>query len=93
MPDSTDPAPVFAVGARVRVKSGTPSNDPDIPPGGSSATAPSRIDSSGEFATTPILADALQDAGCDRAEVLNHCRGPTAHRHDCWLVGAILGKP
>jgi hypothetical protein len=28
-----------------------------------------------EFGAMPILADALQDAGCDSADVLDHCRG------------------
>jgi len=29
-----------------------------------------------DFSTMPVLADALQDAGCDNDDVLNHCRGP-----------------
>jgi hypothetical protein len=29
-----------------------------------------------EFSAMPILADALQDAGCDDEDVLNHCRDP-----------------
>jgi hypothetical protein len=28
-----------------------------------------------DFSPMPILADALQDAGCDNEEILNHCRG------------------
>ena len=31
----------------------------------------------GDFSVLPILADALQDAGCDRADMLDHLRGPT----------------
>jgi hypothetical protein len=39
-----------------------------------------------------ILADALQDAGCDCAEVLDHCHGPGPHVLGCWVVDALLGK-
>jgi len=45
-----------------------------------------------DFSAMPILADALQDAGCDRAEVLDHCRGPGPHAHGCWVVDLVLGK-
>jgi hypothetical protein len=44
------------------------------------------------FDRLPILADALQDAGCDRAEVLDHCRGPGPHVRGCWVVDRLLGK-
>jgi hypothetical protein len=32
-----------------------------------------------DFGAMPILADALQEAGCEVAEVLSHCRGPGPH--------------
>ena len=45
------------------------------------------------FTTMPILADALQDAGCDNADVLNHCRDATAtHVRGCWVVDLVLEK-
>lgn len=44
-----------------------------------------------DFGATPILADALQDAGCDREEVLNHCRGEGRHVRGCWVVDGVLG--
>jgi hypothetical protein len=31
-----------------------------------------------DFGAMPILADALQDAGCDNDDVLTHCRDATA---------------
>jgi hypothetical protein len=44
-----------------------------------------------DFAAMPILADALQDAGCDDEQVLNHCRASKPHARGCWVVDAILG--
>jgi hypothetical protein len=44
------------------------------------------------FDRMPILADALQDAGCDNEEILNHCRQPGEHVRGCWVVDMILGK-
>ena len=45
-----------------------------------------------DFSPMPILADALQDADCDNAEVLSHCRGPGPHVRGCWVVDRVLGK-
>jgi hypothetical protein len=45
-----------------------------------------------EFSAMPILADALQDAGCDSDDVLNHCRGSGPHVRGCWVVDLVLGK-
>jgi hypothetical protein len=45
-----------------------------------------------EFSAMPILADALQDAGCDSADVLDHCRGGGPHVRGCWVVDLVLGK-
>lgn len=44
------------------------------------------------FDRMPILADALQDAGCDNEEVLSHCRGTGPHVRGCWVVDLLLGK-
>jgi len=44
------------------------------------------------FDRMPILADALQDAGCDNEDVLGHCRGPEPHVRGCWVVDLLLGK-
>lgn len=46
-----------------------------------------------DFSTMPILADALQDAGCDNDAILNHSRdGNGVHVRGCWVVDLILGK-
>jgi hypothetical protein len=45
-----------------------------------------------DYSAMPILADALQDAGCDNADVLGHCRGPGPHVRGCWVVDLVLGK-
>jgi hypothetical protein len=56
------------------------------------------------FDRMPILADALEDAGCDNADILAHCRDPhllesrgalpprTPHVRGCWVVDLVLGK-
>jgi hypothetical protein len=44
------------------------------------------------FSAMPILADALQDAGCDNSDILNHCRGTGPHVRGCWVVDLVLGK-
>jgi hypothetical protein len=45
------------------------------------------------FDRMPILADALQDAGCTNDDVLNHCRDTSlTHVRGCWVVDLLLGK-
>lgn len=44
------------------------------------------------FEWLPILADALQDVGCEDADVVAHCRGPGPHVRGCWVVDLLLGK-
>ncbi len=46
-----------------------------------------------DFGAMPILADALQDAGCEVESVLAHCRDPQqVHVRGCWVVDQVLGK-
>jgi hypothetical protein len=44
-----------------------------------------------EYSAMPILADALQDAGCDDPEILDHCRESGTHVSGCWVVDLVLG--
>jgi hypothetical protein len=45
-----------------------------------------------DFSPLPILADALQEAGCENTDILDHCRGPGPHVRGCWVVDLVLGK-
>jgi hypothetical protein len=44
------------------------------------------------FDRLPILADALEDAGCSNADLLAHCRELGVHVRGCWVVDLLLGK-
>jgi hypothetical protein len=44
------------------------------------------------FDQMPILADALEDAGCTDPAILAHCRQPGEHVRGCWVVDLLLGK-
>jgi hypothetical protein len=49
-----------------------------------------RVYRTNDFTLMPILADALQDAGCDDETVLSHCRDPRrAHVRGCWVVDTV----
>jgi hypothetical protein len=51
-----------------------------------------QMSDSRDFSAMPILADALQDAGCDDTDVLTHCRESGAHVRGCWVVDLLLDK-
>ncbi|VTR91215.1 Uncharacterized protein OS=Singulisphaera acidiphila (strain ATCC BAA-1392 / DSM 18658 / VKM B-2454 / MOB10) GN=Sinac_1679 PE=4 SV=1 [Gemmata massiliana] len=44
------------------------------------------------FDRLPILADALQDAGCDNESALKHLRSEGEHARGCWVLDLVLGK-
>jgi anti-anti-sigma regulatory factor len=44
------------------------------------------------FDRLPILADALEKAGCTNADILDHCRQSGQHVRGCWVVDLLLGK-
>jgi hypothetical protein len=39
-----------------------------------------------------ILADALEDAGCDHAGILTHLRSPGPHAPGCWALDLLLDR-
>lgn len=44
-----------------------------------------------DFGAMPILADALQDSGCEQPDILNHCRDATrVHARGCWVLDLVL---
>jgi hypothetical protein len=49
-------------------------------------------DESGDYGGLPVLADALEEAGCTDADLLGHLRGPGPHVRGCWAVDLLLGK-
>jgi hypothetical protein len=44
------------------------------------------------FDRMPVLADALEDAGCSHGDILNHCRGDGPHVKGCWVVDLLTGR-
>jgi hypothetical protein len=44
------------------------------------------------FAELPVLADALEDAGCDDLHLLTHCRSDEMHVRGCWAIDLLLGR-
>jgi hypothetical protein len=44
------------------------------------------------FGDLPVLADALEEAGCGSAALLGHCRRPGEHVRGCWAVDALLER-
>ncbi len=46
-----------------------------------------------DFSMMPILADALQDAGCNDRAILSHCRdAEKRHARGCWVADLVLGR-
>jgi hypothetical protein len=64
--------------------------------GGTVRTLAAGIYAEGAFDRMPILADALEEAGCDNAAILAHCRGQDrvagVHVRGCWVVDSLTGR-
>jgi hypothetical protein len=44
------------------------------------------------FDRLPVLADALEEAGCDQADILAHLRGGGEHARGCWVIVLVLAR-
>jgi hypothetical protein len=44
------------------------------------------------FDRLPIVADALEEVGCDDQALIRHCRSVDRHFRGCWAIDALLGK-
>jgi hypothetical protein len=45
-----------------------------------------------DFSDIAVLADALEEAGCQDQDILGHCRSGGEHVRGCWVVDLLLGK-
>jgi hypothetical protein len=45
-----------------------------------------------EYEALPMLADALEEAGCDFGLLLEHCRSGCDHGESCWAVQLTLAE-
>jgi hypothetical protein len=85
-----------AMAASIRDIVGNPFRPVTFDPDWRSSTAVTlarQMYESREFSAMPILADALQDAGCEDDAILSHCRDPQqSHVRGCWVVDLVLGK-
>lgn len=45
-----------------------------------------------DFDVMSILSDALEESGCQDADILGHLRLPGEHARGCWAIDPILGE-
>jgi hypothetical protein len=73
---------------------GGPSGPPAIDPAWLTAdvrTLASAVYQERRFGDLPVLADALEEAGCQDLALLAHLRGPGPHALGCWPLDLALG--
>jgi hypothetical protein len=93
--DETDKEELAAQAALLRDIFGNPFRPVTVDPAWQTATVVSlaqAIYAERAFDRLPILADALEDAGCGNQDILEHCRQPGEHVRGCWVVDLILSK-
>jgi hypothetical protein len=60
--------------------------------GGLLVSMAQRMYDSRDFSDMPVLADALEEAGCTDQDIVGHCRSGGEHFRGCWVIDALLGK-
>jgi hypothetical protein len=84
--------------ALVRCIFGNPFRPPEIAPSlrtwhdGLLAATAQRIYESRDFVEMAVLADMLEDAGCQDTQALAHCRDPGPHARGCFVVDLLLAR-
>jgi hypothetical protein len=74
---------------------GNPFHPPTVDPAWQTGTVVSlaqTIYDDRAFDCLPILADALEEAGCTDPDILSHCRGQGPHVQGCFLLDLLLKK-
>jgi hypothetical protein len=60
--------------------------------GGTAVQIAQRVYADQAFQDLPVLADALEEAGCTSDAILGHCRQQRHHVRGCWVLDAVLGQ-
>jgi hypothetical protein len=60
--------------------------------GGLVVSMAQRMHDTRDFSDMPVLADALEEAGCQDQDILGHCRSGREHVKGCWLIDLLLGQ-
>jgi hypothetical protein len=63
-----------------------------LPNDGAVTTLARSVDEERAFGQLPVLADALEEAGCTDQSILDHLRGSGPHLRGCWAVDLLLAR-
>jgi hypothetical protein len=88
-------APGWPHGGLLHCLFGNPFRPPTLHPAWLTATVvplARAIYEARDFPSLPILADALEEAGCDQEGLLAHCRQGGEHALGCHVLDLLLGK-
>ena len=61
-------------------------------PGGAVRGLAERMRDQRDIRNLPILADALEEVGCENPALLARCRQPVPDAEFCWVVDLLLGE-